>query len=123
MPKEAEVENAMRRYLSNHGFTVKERPTAHGVDIEASRGEKVHFIEVEGNSKRNGSPLDPSQKYTHLLRAVGQLCLRLNDAPDAILWLVLPEDEYYMRKVAELRNGFQRLGVTVYFVRTDGKVE
>lgn len=123
MPKESEVEERLREHLADLGFEVKERTTKHGVDVTASKDGRDHYIEVEGSTKPDGSPLASSQKYTHLLRAVGQLCLRLHDNSEATLGLALPEDGYYRKKVDELRIALKRLGVIVYFVDSDGRVE
>ena len=123
LPRECEVEDWIRSYLKNIGFEVKERAGAHGVDITASKDGRDYYIEVEGNSKPDGRPLTSSQKYTHLLRAVGQLCLRLHDNPEAVLGLALPEDDYYRKKVDELQTALKRLGVTVYIIDSDGRVE
>ena len=123
LPKESEVEEKMREHLRDLDFEVKERTATHGVDIAASINGRDHYIEVEGNTKPDGGPLTSSQKYTHLLRAVGQLCLRLHDNPDAALGLALPEDEYYRNKVDKLQTALKRLNVTVYFVDSDGRVE
>ena len=123
MPKESEVEESIRRYLRDLDFEVKERAAAHGVDITASKDGRDHYIEVEGNTKPDGSPLTSSQKYTHLLRAVGQISLRLHDNPKAVLGLALPEDEYYRKKVGELQTALKKSDVTVYFVDSEGRVE
>jgi len=123
LPKESEVEERLREHLADLGFEVKERTTKHGVDVTASKDGRDHYIEVEGSTKPDGSPLASSQKYTHLLRAVGQLCLRLHDNSEATLGLALPEDGYYRKKVDELRIALKRLGVIVYFVDSDGRVE
>lgn len=123
MPKESEVEERLREHLAGLGFEVKTRTTKHGVDVTACKEGRDHYIEVEGSTKPDGSPLASNQKYTHLLRAVGQLCLRLHDNPEAVLGLALPEDNYYRKKVDELQTALKRLGVTVYFVDSDGRVE
>jgi len=123
LPKESEVERTMRRHLKAQGFTVEERTGVHGVDISASKDGRTHFIEVQGNTKPDGRPFTSSQKYTHLLRAIGQVCLRLNDDPEAVLGLALPEDAHYRKKVDELRTALKKLCVIVYFVDSEGIVE
>ena len=99
LPKESEVEEKMREHLRDLDFEVKERTATHGVDIAASINGRDHYIEVEGNTKPDGKPLTTSQKYTHLLRAVGQICLRMNDDPNGVYEIVLAEDHYYREKV------------------------
>jgi len=68
--------------------------TQHGVDIEATdESGTPYFIEVEGNKKPDGRPLTSSQKYTHFLRAVGQICIRMEQ--DGVYALGLPFDTLY----------------------------
>ena len=79
MPTESQVEGLLRKHLKDHGYEVKERTSKHGVDVAAFKDGKNYYVEIEGNTKRNGKPMVTSQKYTHLLRALGQICLRMND--------------------------------------------
>lgn len=122
MLKEAEVEGMLRKHLKEHGFGVKERTRKQGVDLEASRDGKDYYVEVEGDAKPDGTPLTTSQKYTHLLRAVGQICLRMNDDPNGVYEIVLAEDPYYRKKIDELQIALEKLCVSVYFVDSDGKI-
>lgn len=122
MPKESEVEESVRKHLKEHGFTVIERTTTRGVDIRATKDGRNYYVEVEGNTKPDGKPLTTSQKYTHLLRAVGQICLRMNDDPEGIFYLALPEDEYYREKIDKLQLPLRKLGVRTYSVKLNGRV-
>lgn len=119
-PKESEVERTLRTHLTKHGYTVKERTSKHGVDITAFKDGKAYYVEVEGNTKPNGEPLTTSQKYTHLLRAVGQICLRMNDDPNGIYEIVLAEDAYCRKKIDELQIALKKLDVMTYFVDSNG---
>ena len=122
MSKESEVEGILRKHLKDHGFEVKERTRKHGVDVTAFKDGKSYYVEVEGNTKPDGRPLTASQKYTHILRAVGQICLRMNDDRNGVFELVLPEDRYYRKKISDLQIAFEKLGVATYFVDPNGKV-
>ena len=122
LPREAEVEEIVRKHLKEQGFTVLERTKKQGVDIQAIKDGKNYYVEVEGNTKPNGKPLTASQKYTHLLRAIGQICLRMNTDPEGVFYLALPEDEYYEEKVDKLQTSLKKLGVATYFVDSSGKV-
>jgi Holliday junction resolvase len=104
LPREFEVEERVRKHLKEQGFTVIERTKKQGVDIQAIKDGKNYYIEVEGNTKPAGKPLASSQKYTHLLRAIGQICLRMNTDPEGVFHLALPEDEYYKEKVDKLQT-------------------
>jgi len=115
--REEEVEKAIREYLKRNAFDVKERTAMQGVDIFASKNGKSYYVEVEGNRKPNGAPLTTAQKYTHLLRAVGQICLRMNEDPDGEFILGLPEDDYYRNKVEKLATALKKLNVKVFFVK------
>lgn len=93
---ELDTENLIRKFLTSKKFTVKERKTPHGVDIEAAdRSGTLYFIEVEGNKKPDGRPLTSRQKYTHFLRAIGQICMRMEK--DGVYALGLPYDTYYCK--------------------------
>jgi hypothetical protein len=122
MSRESEVEEMLRRHLKEHGFTLGERTRRQGVDVTAFKGGKTYYVEVEGNIKPDGKPLTSSQKYTHLLRAVGQICLRMNDDRNGVFQLVLAEDHYYREKVGKLQTALKKLGVETYFVDSNGKV-
>jgi len=71
---------------------------------------------------RDGTPFSVSQKYTHLLRAVGQVCLRMNNDTNGIYEIVLAEDRYYRDLITQLQTGLRKLDVATYFVDSDGKV-
>jgi hypothetical protein len=122
MPKESEVEEILRKHLKEHGYTVKERTSEHGVDVTAFKNNKAFYVEVEGNTKPDGKPLTTSQKYTHLLRAVGQICLRMNDDPNGVYEVVLPDDPYYRKKIGKLQIALNKLCVATYFVDEKGIV-
>jgi hypothetical protein len=122
MRKEKEVQKLLRKHLEKHGYTVKERPSEHGVDVTAFKDDKTYYVEVQGNTRRDGTPFSASQKYTHLLRAVGQVCLRMNKDPSGIYEIVLAEDRYYRGMISELQTALKKLDVTTYFVDSDGKV-
>jgi len=120
--REFEVEERARRHLKEKGFRVGERFRKQGVDIQARKNSKNYYVEVEGNAKPDGKPLTTSQKYTHLLRAVGQICLRMNDDPNGVFELVLAEDPYYREKIDKLQIALEKLRVAIYFVDLNGKV-
>jgi hypothetical protein len=122
MPKESQVEEILRKHLKDHGYAVKERTSKHGVDVVVFKDGKNYYVEIEGNTKPDGEPLTASQKYTHLLRAVGQICFRMNDDPNGVYEIVLAEDEYYRKKIEALHITLKKLGVTTYFVDSKGKV-
>jgi hypothetical protein len=122
MLTESEVEGILKKHLKDHGFAVKERTSKHGVDIAAFKDGKDYYVEIEGNAKPDGKPLTTSQKYTHLLRAVGQICLRMNDDPNGVYEIVLAEDEYYRKKIDELQIALKKLCVTTYFVDSTGRI-
>jgi len=125
--REIEVENIVRETLRKDGFSVFPRIRAQGVDIEARKNNVFYYIEVEGNkkpkSKKNPKgdlPLTSSQKYTHYLRAIGQLTMRISKYVDGKFILALAEDEYYRKKVSDTLPALRKLGVVVYFVSDNG---
>jgi len=122
MPKESEVEGLLRKHLKDHGYKVEERTSKHGVDITAFKDAKKYYVEIEGDTKPDGEPFTTSQKYTHLLRAVGQICLRMNNDPNGVYEIVLAEDPYYREKIDELQIALKRLGVATYFVNEEDKI-
>ena len=122
LPKEKDVEMALRKHLKEHGYTVREKAGIRWVDIVASKNGKNYYVGVEGNTNRRGNPMTSSQKYTHLLWAVGQICFRMNDDPEGIYELVLAEDEYYRKKIAELQTSLKKLDVETYFLDSKGNI-
>ncbi len=123
VPKEVEVEKMLMDHLCSCGFVVKERTGVHGIDIVAERDGQVHFIEVQGNVGRKGRSFEVKQKRNHAHRVVGQVCSRLHTNPEARLGIAFPEDEFYRRKVDEMKIAFGRLHMTVYFLKANGEVE
>jgi len=112
---EKDTEILIRRYLVSNNFVVKERKTQHGVDIEAlDESGSPYFIEVEGNKKPDGRPLTSSQKYTHFLRAFGQICMRMEK--DGVHALGLPLDALYSKYLRKTLNAKKLLGLKVFVV-------
>jgi len=122
LPRESEIEERVRKHLKEQGFTVLERIKKQGVDIQAVKDGRNYYVEVEGNTKPDGKPLTASQKYTHLLRAIGQICLRMNADPEGVFYLALPEDKYYKEKLDKLQLPLRKLGVLIYSVELNGRV-
>jgi|GEM_PF-5484576 len=85
---EGKVENIIRLHLKRKGWRVQRRSGPQGVDIMGRnvRG-RSWYIEVQGNKKPNGARLATTQLYTHLYRAVGQICKRMGEGTyNAFLW-------------------------------------
>lgn len=122
MPREEDVEGMLRKHLKEHGYAVKERTGEHGVDVTACKDGKIYYVEVEGNINDDGKPFTTSQKYAHLLKAVGQICLRMNEDPNGVYEIVLAEDGYYREKIDELQVALKKLCVTTYFLDAKGRV-
>lgn len=119
--REIEVENLVRKFLQNDGFSVIPRVREQGIDIIARKDGEQYYIEVEGNKKPDGiSPLTTSQKYTHYFRAIGQLAFRISEIKEGKFILALPDDEYYKDKVSKTLLAFRKLDVIVYFVTEKG---
>ena len=122
---ESEVEKILRRHLRKHGFAVKPRSGTHGVDIFARDGSgRELFVEVEGNQKPDGSRLSASQRYTHLLRAVGQISTRMVPGSRTAVYAIgLPADPYYLKTVhAKLTESSRRLRLKFIWVGAEGVV-
>lgn len=117
MPEEAEVEKVVRRYLAERGFSVEERTRVHGVDIVAEKDGQVHFIEVQGNTGREGQIFENRQKRNHAYRVVGQVCARLHANPEAKLGIAFPEDEFYIS--APLGSSLVRMDISEFTMPDD----
>jgi hypothetical protein len=112
---EKDTEILIRKYLKLKNFNVKDRKTAHGVDIEAIDEFGIsYFIEVEGNKKPDGRPLTSSQKYTHFMRAIGQICMRMDK--DGVYALGLPFDTLYCDYLRRTLKARHLLGLKTYMV-------
>lgn len=123
--REKEVEAALRRYLKRKGYHVMKRKGPQGVDIKArDKSGRDLYVEVEGNKKPDGRPLTTSQKYTHLLRAVGQISLRMSGSrKNSTYALGLPLDPYYYKMISMgLSTALGRLRVVILWVGNKGKV-
>ncbi|GAI41423.1 unnamed protein product, partial [marine sediment metagenome] len=119
--REIEVENKIREYLQQNGFSVEPRTRRQGPDILAKKDGKYCCVEVEGNMKpKEERSLAPSQKYTHYFRAIGQLALRISEYPNSTYILGLPKDEYYQDKVSKTKVALEKLVIKVYFVTERG---
>jgi len=119
---EDDVTETIVRYLQGEGFEVKKALGRNrGVDIVARKNGKVYYFENEGNERPNKQPLKTSQKYTHLLRCVGQICARMKDEGE--YYIGLPEDKYYRQYIEEeLRNALRKLKVRIAWVQENGEV-
>lgn len=119
--REHEVEAIIRDYLQSKGVKVAPKES-HGADI---RGEdktgQCYVVEVEGNQKPDGRPLDRSQKYTHFRRAIGQICSRMCD-DSAIYAVGVPVDDDYVKDVHATSLARRKLGLHVYLVDSDKNI-
>ncbi len=115
---EEAVSRIIADMLREAGYVILEHNLGrkHGVDIKAEKDGKLLLVEVEGNQKPDGKPLTSTQRYTHYLRALGQICIRITEYPKETYALALPEDRYYRRKVEQTRAALDALGVKVYWV-------
>jgi len=124
--REHEIVKIVAAHLESRCFTVKTNPGhKRGVDIKAitTRGE-LHFIEAEGNAKPSGERLTSTQMYTHYYRAIGQICMRMTENEGRGDYaLALPDDLYYKKKVKETIFGLKKLGIGIYWVTENGKIQ
>jgi Holliday junction resolvase-like predicted endonuclease len=115
---EKEVENRIRDFLKSKGFRVEERNKPQGIDIVAFDDEnKKYFIEVEGNKKPNGESLATNQKYTHFFRAIGQICMRMNE--EGVYALVLPYDKTYLNYIDKIKVAKEKLNLKIFLIEKD----
>lgn len=119
--REYEIENIIRSYLHAKGIRVAKH-TYHGADIQGEdQSGRQYVVEVEGNRKQDGSPLDKSQKYTHFHRAFGQICSRLqNDS--GVYALGLPFDADYIENLHATILARRKLGLQIYLVNNERNV-
>jgi hypothetical protein len=124
--REIRVEKILREWLVEEEHWTKIEPKRyHGVDIHGWDGEgRERYIEVEGNMKpKAGQPLTASQKYTHLNRMIGQICMRMGEGGQAAKYAIcVPVDDYYVKKLDALGVGISRLSLGVFLVEGPGRV-
>jgi hypothetical protein len=120
---EDEITEIIVTHLQEKGFEIEKKTLGRkrGVDIKASKNGKSCFFENEGNKRPNQQPLRTHQKYTHLLRCVGQICLRMQD--DGEYYIGLPEDKYYREHIQKLRKALTKLTVKIVWVQENGMVK
>lgn len=125
MRSEDQVKRKTIAGLKEEGYEVLEKNLGknRGTDLVFAKSNTTLVIEAEGNRKPDGTALKTDQKYTHLLRAVDQLLLRVPKYGETASYaLALPRDPYYVKKTIEMKIGLKRLGVGIYWVEESGEV-
>jgi hypothetical protein len=90
---------------------------AHGIDIDAKRGEERWIIEVKGCGSLN------PMRVNYFLGALGELLQRMND-PEARYSIAVPDLPQFRGLWNRLPSlAKQKTGISCLFVRADGNVE
>lgn len=116
---ENEVTAKIEKELTKRGFKIVKVSYGRkkGVDIQCVKDGVTYYFENEGNKKPNGNPLNHRQKYTHLLRCIGQICLRMQN--EGRYFIGLPVDEDYKKYTEQLHKALEKLNVKIVWVDTD----
>lgn len=116
--QEDSVKEFLRTYLEADGWKAAVvQGGAHGIDIDAKRGEERWIIEVKGCGSLN------PMRVNYFLGALGELLQRMSD-PEARYSIAVPD-------LPQLRGLWNRLpplakqktGISCLFVRADGNVK
>jgi hypothetical protein len=120
LTKEIDLERRLRR-LQDRGYVVQKRVKVHGPDIVARKYNRILYVECIGNQKPNGDPLTTSQRYTHFLRMLGQIILRLNQPEyrGGDFAIGIPQDSYHCRKLQPILPTLRKLRVKTYVCTRD----
>jgi hypothetical protein len=135
MITENEVISAVCRHLEGMGYEIEEARSTyeHDPDIIARhpKTNEVFLVEAKGatsskeDSNRFGKPFNSSQVFTHVAKAFFTAMKLLCTKEKAALHVAvaLPETPLHRRQVESAGNAFTKLGIVVWFVSPDGKVE
>jgi hypothetical protein len=123
---EGNVQDAFVRFLVDEGWTVvATADTAsrqQGPDVVARRGDLELIAEVKGYPQTTkGSVATQARHYVGNALLTGLLAWA--ERPHALIGFVFPDAPTYRKLVQRMRPPFERLGMAVWFVHEDGRVE
>jgi Holliday junction resolvase len=123
---EGNVQTAFARFLADEGWTiVATADTAsrqQGPDVVARRDDLELVAEVKGYPQTTKTSV-ATQARTYVGNALLTGLLAWAERPRALIGLVFPDAPTYRKLVQRMRPPFERLGVAVWFVHEDGRVE
>jgi Holliday junction resolvase-like predicted endonuclease len=130
MLTENDVVDAVARHLTNNGWTILQTRTTlqHGIDILAQKDGETLAIEAKGGGSaragtaRYGQHFTANQKRTHVAVAILTAMQVISDGKHRAA-IALPDDPDHSRLVERVNPALKRLGVTVYLVGRDGRVQ
>ena len=116
--QEEEIKHILNDYLIEDGWETKVAwNKAHGIDIEAFRGEEHWIIEVKGCGSRN------AMRVNYFLAILGETLQRMN-MEKARYSIALPDIQQYRNLWKRLpRLAKQRTEIDIIFVGSESKIE
>jgi len=131
MLTESDVIKAVCRFLTTHGYRVKqhlsESQTGDDIVAVSPKGKSV-MIEAKGETSskphtaRYGKPFNSGQVLDHVSKAFYRAASYTTKR--VLAGIALPRNEAHMKRVASIQPVLAKLNVEVFWVRPeDGKVE
>jgi len=126
---EDQVVNYLMKWLSDQGWTIDDFCLGHakGIDISASKGKEVLFVEAKGAKANNNSPIkkrayfDSGQIKDHLGKAIVKSLETKIKYPNSMVAIAHPNDPYIFNICDKTLNELKALGVYKFWV-ADGQV-
>lgn len=129
MLTENDVVEAVRKTLEAEGWQISHLSTTNqrGPDIEAVREGSRLVVEAKGEtssksaSARYGSPFDANQVVVHVARAVFTALVAQEDGITSSA-IAFPSTTAHIAQVGRVEKTLHRLGIRVFWVRSDRTV-
>lgn len=132
---EGNIQERLAKYLEDKGFTVTVTDTSsksRGIDISATRNSDVLLVEVKGypsNKYMDGSKQGQLKKTPPTLQAhhwfsdvFFSVIRRKNKFPHSNIAIGLPEFSRYLDSIEEAKWAFEKLGIRVFIVKSNGEI-
>ena len=132
MLTENDVIKATARYLEEQGFSIDQMrsTTQTGIDLVAHKGDRRLLVEAKGatsskpETKRYGLPFNRDQVLSHVSRAYYTASKAIaRGEPGEEAALALPDTQDHRDVVEQVAPVFERIGLTVFWVREDHSIE
>lgn len=115
--REKQVEQCIRKHLANHGWCVKPRNGAQGIDIEATKEAREAIIEVKGWG------IHSTAMRNNFYAVLGQILKDMNN-PNAEYYVAFPEIHPYTKLWGNLPNlAKQKTSVKAIWVDSTGNIK
>ena len=128
--RESQVENKLRKYLKNKGWTIRKpekKKGEHGCDIIAwhNKWRKRLFIEVKGGGKKEVQ-MKHNGFYTLLGQIISRMDIEGNGIKKARIYAIAIPAEWentFKNKIVKMKYGWKILKLKIFLVTSAGSVK